>query len=145
MDYSAILDEMLSSQYYMFLATSSPTGQPWATPICYVRGEKNKLYFLSHNESLHAYHIWANPRVAFSIFDNKQLLGNAFWIQWCWIAKRIDATAFLIEIREKLLSLVSMAITQKEHSFYCIEIDEIYLPDAERWKVGSALRTKIEL
>lgn len=145
MDYTAILDEMLSSQYYMFLATSSSIGQPWAVPLCYVRGEKNKLYFLSHNESLHVSHIQENPRVAFSIFDNRQLLGNAFWIQWCGIASTLDEDTLPIEIREKLLSIVSIAITQKEHTFFCIDIDQIYLPDAERWKIGNNIRTKIEL
>ena len=48
-------------------------------------------------------------------------------------------------IREKLFSIVSMPILQKDYSFFLLEIDEVYLPDAERWKIGNNLRTKVEI
>lgn len=78
MDYKILLDEIFATENYLCLATSTPLGQPWATPLCFVHEEKNKLYFVSQNESLHALHIAANPHVAFSIFNTRQPVGNAF-------------------------------------------------------------------
>jgi nitroimidazol reductase NimA-like FMN-containing flavoprotein (pyridoxamine 5'-phosphate oxidase superfamily) len=74
MDYKLLLEEILDSENYLCLATSTPLGQPWATPLCFVRGDNNNLYFVSQNESLHALHIAVNPHVAFSIFNTEQPL-----------------------------------------------------------------------
>jgi general stress protein 26 len=78
MDYQALLQEILTTESYLCLATSTALGQPWATPLCFISDEKYRLYFISQNESLHALHIAANPHVAFSIFNTRQPIGNAF-------------------------------------------------------------------
>ncbi|MBP9812300.1 pyridoxamine 5'-phosphate oxidase family protein [Candidatus Gracilibacteria bacterium] len=144
MDYQALLQEILTTESYLCLATSTALGQPWATPLCFISDEKYRLYFISQNESLHALHIAANPHVAFSIFNTRQPIGNAFGSQGTGIVKKLTLDLVPDQIREQLFSLVSMPILQKDYSFFMIEIDEIYLPDAERWKIGNELRTKVE-
>ena len=145
MDYHALLLELLTTENYLCLATSTALGQPWATPLCFVYDEKNRLYFISQNESLHALHVAANPHVAFSIFNTRQPVGSAFWTQWTWTVKKVSLEQVSEPVKERLFSIISMPILQKEYSFFLLEIDEIYLPDAERWKIWNNLRTKIEL
>ncbi|GAB0174592.1 MAG: hypothetical protein HHAS10_04710 [Candidatus Altimarinota bacterium] len=145
MDYKSLLLELLKNEKYLSLATSTAFGQPWATPLCFVYEDANRLYFISQNESLHALHIAANPHVAFSIFNTRQPLGTSFGSQGTGLVKKLSLEKVPETIRERLFSLVSMPILQKDYSFFLIEIDEIYLPDEERWKIENNLRTKIEL
>jgi hypothetical protein len=61
------------------------------------------------------------------------------------MVKKIDANSVPESLKNDLFSLVSIPILQKEYSFYILEIEEVYLPDEERWKIGNELRIKVNL
>lgn len=145
MDYTVLLKEMLNSENYLCLATSTPLGQPWATPLCFVYDEQQSLYFISQNESLHALHVAANPHVAFAMYNTRQPLGNAFWIQGTGTVKQVAEEKVPQSIQDELLSLVSIPILQKDYSFFQLEMDEVFLPDEERWKIWNNLRKQVTL
>lgn len=145
MDYKILLEEILNTENYLCLATSTPLGQPWATPLCFVYEGNHHIFFISQNESLHALHIAANPHVAFALYNTRQPIGNAFWVQWTGFVKVMDENRVPKAVQEKLLSLVSIPILQKEYSYFLLEIDEVFLPNEARWKIGNDLRTQVSL
>jgi uncharacterized protein YhbP (UPF0306 family) len=145
MDYAVVLDEMFFSHHYLSLATSSKSGEPWASPICYVRHEKKSLYFISHTESIHVKHIEENPQVAFAIYDSRQIVGNAFGVQGKGTASKVEEVEVPFEVKTKLYEITSLVILERTHSFYRIDMEAVYLPDFERWKKESPIRTHIPL
>ena len=77
-EYKQILNEVLDENKYLCLSTSDIEGNPWASPLVYVRDADYNFYFLSHTLSRHCKNIEKNNKVAFSVFNSKQNVGIAF-------------------------------------------------------------------
>lgn len=145
MNYKKILLEILESQTYLCLATSDTDNAPWASPIAYASDENAVLYFISHTESLHIKNIKQNKKVAISIYDSHQPLRNAFWVQASGICEQVDEWHVPLDAKQKLFDRVSLAVLSKDYAFFQIKLEDIYLPDAERWKEFHDLRVRVEL
>ena len=81
MNYSVIAKDILDSNIYMTLATSSNTGRPWAAPVYYCFDKKFNFYFISQLSSRHIRHILNNPTIAFAIYDSHQKEGVGNGVQ----------------------------------------------------------------
>lgn len=135
--------EIIESNHYLCLGTTSVDLKPWTAPLAYVYSEeKNIFYFISHPETTHIQHITSNPEVGFSIFDSKQKPWTAFGIQGSGVVTKVFQVDIPEKLRGKLLSLVSMVILSREHNFYALELRDLYVPNTERWKEEKPLRTK---
>lgn len=67
-----ILNDYLSSQKLMSLATSDGKGNLWSANVYFVHDEKFNIYFMSAPDSLHSQFISVNKRVSFTICDSHQ-------------------------------------------------------------------------
>lgn len=144
MDYKKILQDTIHENNYLCLSTVGIDGKPWSSPlICEVDDEMH-FYFISHTEALHSRNIEANPEIAFSIYNSHQQLGSAFGVQASGRAHRIEADDVPEGVQRDLYKKTALAVLTRNHSFYRIDIDAMYLPDEERWKSDVQLRTKVD-
>lgn len=142
-EYKQILNEVLDENKYLCLSTSDIEGNPWASPLVYVRDADYNFYFLSHTLSRHCKNIEKNNKVAFSVFNSKQNVGIAFWVQASGIATQIQDIP--LEIKETLFKEVAAAVTCHEYAFYKIVTTEIFLPDEHRWEKDGNIRKSIKI
>lgn len=142
-EYKKILDEVLDENRYFCLATSDTKWNPWSSPLLYIKDEDYNFYFLSHTLSRHCKNIKENNIIAFSIFDSKQNLGIAFWIQAYGRAEPIEDVP--LDIKEALFKQVSTVVTSREYIFHKIKIDEIFLPDEHRFEKEGNIRKSIKI
>jgi general stress protein 26 len=73
--------DLVSSNKYMVVATSSKSGEPWAAPVFFANDDKYNFYFLSAVDSKHAKNILENPKVALIIFDSGSPIGQSDGLQ----------------------------------------------------------------
>ena len=59
--------EIVDQGNHLFLATSSPSGEPWVAALRYVCDKDYNFYFHSFITRLHSKHILSNPNVALTI------------------------------------------------------------------------------
>jgi general stress protein 26 len=52
------------------LATVSPDGRPWNSPLYVAFDARLTFYWSSHNDAIHSQNIAANPEVMFIVFDS---------------------------------------------------------------------------
>lgn len=80
--------------HVLTLATSQADGTPYCANAFYCYdAERNLLIFTSDNATLHARHMAAQPRVAFSIVLETRVVGRVQGLQGCGTAQRADAAA----------------------------------------------------
>ncbi len=60
---------IISNNRYLSLATCNEN-KPWVAGLAYAVSEDYCFYFYSAKNSIHATHIYANPEVAFTIYDS---------------------------------------------------------------------------
>lgn len=144
MDYKKILQDTIHDNNYLCLSTVCSDGKPWSSPLVYDTDEEMNIYFISHTHALHSENIEKYPYVALSIYSSIQRLGNAFGVQASGKAYRIEAGEVPHDIQRNLYDKTSLVVLAREHSFYKIEVDAAYLPDEERWKTQSPLRTRVD-
>ncbi len=61
--------EIVDQGSLLFLATSSPNGEPWVAALRYACDKDYDFYFHSFRTSLHARQITVNPNVAFTVVN----------------------------------------------------------------------------
>jgi nitroimidazol reductase NimA-like FMN-containing flavoprotein (pyridoxamine 5'-phosphate oxidase superfamily) len=66
---------IINDNLYLTLATSSASGEPWATPLLYAL-HSGGICFMSDARSLHVRNILENAGVAFAVFDSHSRLGE---------------------------------------------------------------------
>lgn len=145
MHYKKMFHEILKSQNYLCLATVSTDNIPWSSPVAYVCDNDFFLYFVSSIDSLHSRNIASNNRIALSIYDSRQSLRDALWIQAWWKAEKIDENNVATDIRQELFDKVLLSVLSKDYAIYRITMDEVYLPDSKRWKEFHELRLQINI
>jgi pyridoxine/pyridoxamine 5'-phosphate oxidase len=65
----------LDTIHFATLATVTPEGRPWNTPVMMLHDNVPALYWYSHSASTHSQNIAASPRVFIVIFDSTVELG----------------------------------------------------------------------
>lgn len=61
---------ILSKVIYATLATATPDGAPWNSPVRFHRDPVGNLYWFSARDAQHSRNIAANPRVFIVVFDS---------------------------------------------------------------------------
>ena len=68
---------LLAANNYMVLATATPSGEPWVTPLFFGAIDEHELVWVSSAESRHSRNIATSPVVAATVFDSRAALGRA--------------------------------------------------------------------
>jgi general stress protein 26 len=69
--------EIVEGNRYLVIATASPDGTPWVTPVYFAHAGLSTFWWVSSPESRHSRLIAANPRVALTVFDSSVEIGQA--------------------------------------------------------------------
>lgn len=72
--------EVIDKIVYIDLATVTSEGQPWSSPVWYVRDNKYNFYFYSPKYSQHAINIRDNGRGFIVIYDSTVPEGTGFGV-----------------------------------------------------------------
>jgi nitroimidazol reductase NimA-like FMN-containing flavoprotein (pyridoxamine 5'-phosphate oxidase superfamily) len=72
-----IAGEVIQSNRYLTLATSSETGVPWAAPLLYAVDTNDRFYWVSASDAEHSRNVASNASVALVIFNSDPGYGNA--------------------------------------------------------------------
>lgn len=65
-----IARDIIDNNLYMTLATTTPDGMPWATPVFFSAAGYRDFYWISAHEAQHSRNIAAQPQVRIVIFDS---------------------------------------------------------------------------
>jgi len=80
-DYSKLAREIIFTNQYLALATTSSDGSAWVSPVAYAFDEKFRFYFISLASSQHIKNGMANSAVSFAIYDSRQNFGEGVGLQ----------------------------------------------------------------
>jgi nitroimidazol reductase NimA-like FMN-containing flavoprotein (pyridoxamine 5'-phosphate oxidase superfamily) len=69
MDNTEKAKKILAENIYCTVATATPEGKPWISPVFFVYDGAYNIYWASNKNALHSELIRKNPRVAIVIFD----------------------------------------------------------------------------
>jgi hypothetical protein len=73
----ADVEKILDANRYLVLATATPDGTPWATPVYFAHDEPTTFWWVSHPDARHSRNIAVNPAVAITVFDATVPFGGA--------------------------------------------------------------------
>ena len=62
---------------YLVLATSSPEGEPWISPVWFAHRDLDTFWWISRPGTRHSRLVAANPAVAIAVFDSTVVPGRA--------------------------------------------------------------------
>ena len=68
---------LLAANNYLVLATTTPSGVPWVTPLFFGVIDEHELVWVSSEESRHSRNIATSPAVAATVFDSHAPIGRA--------------------------------------------------------------------
>ena len=63
--------EIIANNIYMVIATASPSGEPWISPVFFAYDDEYNLYWTSDKNSQHSNLIRKNSKVAIVVFDSR--------------------------------------------------------------------------
>src|SRR5215208_5404266 len=62
--------QIVDASLYMVLATSDPSGQPWATPVYFAHSEYRDFFWISQPDATHSVNLRDRREVGIVIFDS---------------------------------------------------------------------------
>ena len=68
--------EVVEAERYLVLATVSPEGVPWSSPVWFAHDGLAAFYWISRPHRTHSVNITHQPRVGFVVFDSRQPAGT---------------------------------------------------------------------
>lgn len=69
--------QIVGANRYMIIATASPDGAPWGTPVYFAHDGLATFWWVSSPESRHSQLIATNPQAALTVFDSTVEIGQA--------------------------------------------------------------------
>jgi pyridoxamine 5'-phosphate oxidase-like protein len=99
----AAAKELIDSSLYMVVATSDPSGQPWASPVFFAHSAYRNFFWVSEPNATHSLNLRERREVGIVIFDSSAPLGTDQGVYVSGVARELPAheTAEGIEIVSK--------------------------------------------
>ncbi|WP_340537593.1 pyridoxamine 5'-phosphate oxidase family protein [Nocardioides sp. GXZ039] len=69
--------DVVAGSKYLVLATATPGGTPWVTPVYFAHDDLASFWWVSRPQARHSRLIAANPQVAITVFDSSVPIGRA--------------------------------------------------------------------
>jgi hypothetical protein len=70
---SKLAAEILASNLYGALATCSPDGNPWCSPIYYSYNSKGEIFWASAETAVHSKNLFTNPKAFIAVYNSAAL------------------------------------------------------------------------
>ena len=127
--------EIIAKNIYMAIATASPNGKPWISPVFFAYDENYNLFWVSNKDSLHSKLIRNNPQVAIVIFDSRAPEGEADGVYF-------EAKAYELENEAEIkhaMEILTKRVTKDE--FRVKKIGEVTQDGV--WRIYKAVPTRV--
>jgi hypothetical protein len=102
-DLAVLAREIIDASLYMVIATSDPSGQPWASPVYFAPSGYRAFFWVSAPEATHSINLRDRREVGIVIFDSSVAIGKGQGVYVLGVARELPAheTAEGIEIFSK--------------------------------------------
>lgn len=101
--------QIIAENRYMTIATASPEGEPWSTPVFMLVDDRYNFYWTSYIDTRHSQFIGSNNRVAITIFDSSAPPGQGG-------AVYISGKAYVVEEEKELEKIITLFYDRKGKS-----------------------------
>ncbi|MFZ1484145.1 MAG: pyridoxamine 5'-phosphate oxidase family protein [Candidatus Saccharimonadales bacterium] len=91
--------EIIDKIAYATIATSSPDGQPWNSPVYYNHDEKMNMYWVSDKNGQHSKNIKENSRVFIVLYDSTAPEGEGVGVYIQAIASQVTDPKEILKVR----------------------------------------------
>ena len=134
-NYKAQAKKIITDNIYMTIATASPDGNPWISPVFFAYDDVYNLYWVSDRNSRHSNLIRENNKVAIVIFDSSAPEGEGDGV---YFEARVVELNNTQEIKKAML-ILSARVTQEE--FRIKKVGEV--SEEGVWRIYKATPQKI--
>jgi nitroimidazol reductase NimA-like FMN-containing flavoprotein (pyridoxamine 5'-phosphate oxidase superfamily) len=95
--------QIIDVSLYMVLATSDPSGQPWATPVYFAHSSYREFFWISQPDATHSVNLRDRRDVGIVIFDSSVPINTGQGVYISGVARELPAheTADGLEIFSK--------------------------------------------
>ena len=134
-DYIKEAKDIISNNIYMTVATASPEGEPWISPVFFAYDDTFNLYWVSDKNSRHSKLIRENDRIAIVVFDSSAPEGEGDGVYF-------EAQAVELEDMQEVknaMTIFSNRATQDEFKIWKIE----EVTENGEWRIYKAIPKKI--
>ena len=83
--------QIVDASLYMVLATSDPSGQPWATPVYFAHRDYRDFFWISQPDATHSVNLRDRREVGIVIFDSTQPIGTGDGAYFSGVARELPA------------------------------------------------------
>jgi hypothetical protein len=144
----ALAREIIDKALYMVVATSDPSGQPWASPVYFAHHEYRDFFWISQPDATHSENLLERREVGIAIFDSTQPIGTGKGAYVLGVARELPAheTAEGIEVFSKRsVSHGGEEITAEDvspparHRLYQATAEAIYVLDDHDHRIEVSL------
>jgi len=91
--------EIIDKIAYATIATSSPDGQPWNSPVYYNHDEKMNIYWVSDKNGQHSKNIKENSRVFIVLYDSTATEGEGVGVYIQAVASQVTDPKEILKVR----------------------------------------------
>jgi nitroimidazol reductase NimA-like FMN-containing flavoprotein (pyridoxamine 5'-phosphate oxidase superfamily) len=84
------VQEIVTANRYMVLATADAAGRPWATPVWFATEDHRRFYWVSKPGARHSRNIAERPEIGIAIFDSTVTPGAARALYLEATAEQVD-------------------------------------------------------
>ena len=92
--------EIIDKIAYATIATSSPDGQPWNSPVYYNHDEKMNIYWVSDKNGQHSKNIKENSRVFIVLYDSTATEGEGVGVYIQAVASQVTDPNEILRVSE---------------------------------------------
>jgi hypothetical protein len=144
----ALAREIIDKALYMVVATSDPSGQPWASPVYFAHHDYRDFFWISQPDATHSENLLERREVGIAIFDSTQPIGTGKGAYVLGVARELPAheTAEGIEVFSKRsVSHGGEEITAEDvspparHRLYQATAEAIYVLDDHDHRIEVSL------
>jgi hypothetical protein len=102
-DLAVLAREIIDASLYMVIATSDPSGQPWASPVYFAPSGYREFFWVSAPEATHSLNLRDRREVGIVIFDSSAPINTGQGVYLSGVARELPAheTAEGIELFSK--------------------------------------------
>jgi nitroimidazol reductase NimA-like FMN-containing flavoprotein (pyridoxamine 5'-phosphate oxidase superfamily) len=83
--------QIVDASLYMVLATSDPSGQPWATPVYFAHRNYRDFFWISQPDATHSVNLRDRREVGIVIFDSTQPINTGQGVYLAGVAHEVPA------------------------------------------------------
>ena len=127
--------EIIESNIYCTIATTTLDGKPWISPVFFTYDNKYNLYWVSNKDSKHSTLIRNNPQVAIVIFDSKAPEGQGDGVYFESVASELTDKSEISHV----MKLLNKRVTKDEFRVKSVES----VTNGGVWRIYKAIPNKI--